>query len=150
MVALIQVEQRPNKATAPSVPDNLDSINLKGVDEVCPAGLAKHAQQTRQSMPSRRRQSMLSKPGKAWPAGQTEHAQQDGQSLLKRTGKACPAGRTWPAEKDRQSKGSRRPTWNLEVISKCFFMSVPKTWLTITGLKRAVSLDKFCSTDTSD
>ena len=27
-----------------------------------------------------------------------------------------------------------QPTWNLEVMSKCFFMSVPNTWLTDTSL----------------
>ncbi len=68
------------RQTVQSMLDNLDSITLKGGDEVCPAGLAKHAQQTRQSMPSRQ--------DKACPS---KRAPQDRQSMLSRAGKACPS-----------------------------------------------------------
>ncbi len=47
----------------------LDFINLKREDEVCPAGQAKHAQQTRQSMPYRT--------DRACSAEQAKHAQQE-------------------------------------------------------------------------
>jgi len=67
----------------------------------------------------------------------------------KRGVEVCPAGQAKHAQQTRKSMPSRRPTRNLEVMSKCFFMSVPSTWLTITGLKRAVSLNRFCRTGTS-
>ena len=64
---------------------------------------------------------------KACPARHTKHAQQNRQSMPSRTDRACPAGQTQHDQQTRQSMGSRRPTWNLEVMSKCFFMSVPST-----------------------
>ena len=75
MVALSSLSRDPIRQTAQSVPDILDPMIFEGGDEVCPAGLATHAQQTRQSMPSQT--------GKACSAEQAKHAQQDKQSMVK-------------------------------------------------------------------
>ena len=58
------------------------------------------------------------------------------QSMPSRQDNSCPSKH---APQDRQSMLSRRPTWNLEVMSKCFFMSVPSTWFTDTTLSWAMA-----------
>lgn len=61
----------------------VDFIALKRGGAVCPARLAQHAQQIRQSMPSRT--------GKACSAKQAKHGQQDRQTMLSRTDNSCSA-----------------------------------------------------------
>jgi len=95
----------PNIAVQPiSIVAKQLSPIIASTDKACPARHTKHAQQNRQSMPSRTdracsadqakhaQQSMPSWTDRACSADPAKHAQQDIQSMLSRPGKAWAAG----------------------------------------------------------